>query len=523
MNTHTHTAQGYLLVDKLVRTIESWLQTTTIPEYGYNKPAINQRIVQALASRLVTPFLRKRIEGYCDGGIDVNEVLPHKLLCGEFKIYIETGKILPSYKLYIINIGKYLALWFLTLGCFTRSQFGREKGLGPATLIYGVPEADLNANGNTQRFEKFCDKGKLEVLSKATTFVVHVLRSDKKSSSPRFKYAHFPLLALFSANRLNMLESYLFLQQHFHTFFYFFYLIFKCPIACILWRDFADHAVMVAMNDKKLIEANIITNSIWLEQYLWMTDLSNRNFQTYMALYSVNFTSLKFKNDPVIADHPGIKHLRVDLIWIWDTYFEKVLKQDGVFCKTQISPPILWYLPEEYGVRSKSKLLRICIFDVSPMTKERMLGLGMTGSYYSPQTVRSFLDDIMAAADKIKCRLNCEIEIVLKHKRKPSPMHDVSYFNYVNELSRSNQQLQIVAEDVNVFTLIAESDLAVVIPFSSPGYIAKYLNVPAIFYDSTSEILVENENNCPIPFAAGKEQLIYEMTKVVVNVNSFEK
>ena len=129
--------------------------------------------------------------------------------------------------------------------------------------------------------------------------------------------------------------------------------------------------------------------------------------------------------------------------------------------------------------------------------------------------MKLYLADVLAAVDEVKKQLGCEVEIVLKHKRTRTPSHDGSYFSYVNELCKSHAHLRLAEDDANLFTLIAESDLVVVIPYSSPGYVAKYLGIPTLFYDPTNEILTTNEIVPPIRFAAGREDLIKEMSQIM--------
>lgn len=517
MRPDTHTARAYLLLDKAVQAVEAWLTVVMKSGCSYGKSAVSRRIVQAVAMRLVDPFLRKSIDGQSSGQIQIGlvERLPRRLCCGGMEINTETGAVAPNIKLLFSSVAKFVALWLFVSGCFMRSLASRKIDSGPATLVHGVPDAELRVGGSTQRFESFCQNGHLDVLSKANKCIVQVARPVKAGNPQKFRYTRFPLLALFSANRLSVIEGLIFLKQHVNVFGSYLYLLLRYPVACLLWQDFAVHAVAMAMNKKKLIEANIITNTNWLQQFLWMSDLSNRHFKTYMALYSLNSSTLIFKDDPVASTHPGIRHLRADLVWIWDRFYEQVLKRDGVFCKTQVVAPILWYLPKEVPARRTAGFRRLCVFDVSPMTKEALLSRGMLGNYYNTETMKSYLGDVLAAVDEVKRQLRCEVEIVLKHKRTRSPSHDDSYFSYVNELCESHDQLRLVGEDVNLFTLIAESDLVVVIPYSSPGYVANYLGVPALFYDPTNEILATNEIASPIRFAAGREDLIREMARIM--------
>ena len=511
MRPESRSARSYLQVDKIMKTVEKWLTIKMKSCCALEKAAISSRMSQLIVSQLRTPFLRMNIGGHIDEKIK----LPRKLYCGKMVINIETGSVKPSVKLLIPSIMKFIALWLLSFAYFFRSLVMNKSESGPVTLIYGVPYANLTMDGSAQLFEDFCQKGSLDVLSSAKKFIVQTGLPVKAGNSQSFVYARFPLFALFLANKLNMNDSLVFMKQHVSIFFRYIYMMLKCPITCLLWQDFAVHAVVVALNNKKLIEANIITNTNWLKQLLWMTDLSNRHFKTYMALYSQNNSSMIFKDDPVTAVYPGITNLRADLIWIWDAFYEEVLKQQGVFIKTRVVAPVLWYLPIINTAQKNTELRRICVFDVSPMSKEHLLDNGFSGSYYNTETMVSYMKDILVVVDNLKKQLRCEIEVILKHKRVSIKAHDATYVSHVNELCESNSNLRLVAENSNLFTLITGSELVIVAPFSSPAYVANYFNIPALFYDPTNEILVSNEIVSPIIFVSGRENLTIEIANIL--------
>lgn len=522
MRPDSRAACSYLLIDKAVRAVERRLAIAKKPAGSYEQTAVNRRIAQAVAMRLVDPFLRKSIAGGAREGADLIDVLPQHLSCGEMRINTETGAIAPSMKLLLSSVARFMALWLFVLGCFMRSVVNKS-GSGPATLVFGVPDANLRVGGSAQRFEDFCRNGPLEVLSKANRCIVQAVRPVKAGDPHKYVYARFPLLTLFSTNRPGLMEGLGFLKQHIRVFYDFLFLTLRNPIACLLWRDFAEHAVVTAINNKRLIEATIITNTNWLQQFLWMSDLPNRHFETYMALYSLNSSTLKFKDDPLAAAHPGIRHLRADLIWIWDPFYEKVLQHEGIRCKTLVVGPILWYLPKNIPARRNPETRKLCVFDVSPMTREALLARGMLGSYYNAETMKAYLGDILATADKMAKQFGWKLEIVLKHKRVRTLAHESSYFSYVNGLCESSGYFRLVDEDVNLYELIADSDLVIVIPYSSPGYVANCLGVPALFYDPTEEILPTNEIVAPIRFAAGREHLVREMTEIMRSIESLDE
>jgi hypothetical protein len=513
MRPEAHTARAYLLVDQVVQLVEAWLSGKPRSICGYKPGAVQSRLAQIVAMNMVDPFLRQTIQDDPQGRIQVTDALPHNLHCADLQIDTKTGKVNPGIILFLSSIAKFVALWLLVLGKFLMVR--RLVVNGPATLTHGVPEADLLAGGNAGRFENFCRNGELEIFSAAHVCIVQAVRPIVSKNPDKFVYSRVPLLSLFAAHRMQIADCLRFLRQHGSAFWQYLFLAMRHPIACLLWRDIALHAVAAALDRKGMIAANVITNTNWLQQFLWMTDLPDRRFKTYMTLYSLNSATIMFKDNPLVAAHPGIRHLRADLIYIWDARYEQALNEDGVHCKTQVVSPVLWYLPEPVPKKRVAPVCRFCVFDVSPVRTDALRSRGMLGNYYTVEVMKKFLDDILAVAQEAGRLLGCEVEIVIKHKRTPSPTHDRSYFTYVNDLSVAHPNFRLTEEDANLFSLIADSNVAIVIPFSSPAYVANHLGVPAIYYDPSTEVVPSNAVIPPATFAAGPAELLAEVMRVM--------
>lgn len=516
MRPDSHTTHCYQQIDEVVRSVEKWLALSMRAGCGYEKTAICRRVAQAVVMKIVDPYLKNSVANYLSGKASFTEGLPARLYCGGLIINTATGKAKPTAGLFLSSVAKFMGLWLFALWIFLRPSMGRRKDSEPAALVHGVPDADVRAKGGTQRFENFCKNGPLDVLRKANKCIVHVAWPAKAVDHHRFLYSRFPLMSLFLANRLSIKEGGGFLVLHLKVLISYLLFILKHPIACLLWRDLSVQAVAATMNKNKLIEAIVITNTNWLQQYLWMSDLPRKNFLTHMVLYSLNSSALKFKDAPTAANHPGIRHLRADLILIWGECYKEILRSEGVNCATRVVGPILWYLPESASKQRNEKVRRICVFDVSPFNIMALQKRGILGNYYSAETMKSYLGDILLAVDAVKKKLGCEVEIVLKHKRTPTPAHDKAYFDYVDELRDSQKGILLEEEDANLFTLIAESDVIVVIPYSSPAYVANHLGIPALFYDPTNTILASVETGCPIPLVTKQECLTQTLFEILV-------
>lgn len=490
MRPESHTARAYLMTDRVIRAFETWIIGKVKTGHGYAPAAISRRLAQAVSMQLTDSFLRMCTVDPLKGTVDRLEELPEQLYCGEMKIKTKSGVIAPTPRLLIVCLAKFSALWFFVLWHYLRSLANRNVDIGAAALVYGVPDADLRAGGSPKRFEDFCQFGPLDVLSESNKYIVQATAPIKAESGSIFIYSRYPLLALLLEKRLRFLNGISFLWGHFLCIVGYVVLLLRYPIACLLWRDYAELALAQALNTEGLIKVTVITNTNWLQQFLWMSDLPGRKHKVYMALYSLNTSPLIFKDDPIIANHPSIRHLRVDCIWIWDASYEQILRDEGVFCATKVVGPILWYLPEydrKYEKRHRN-IKRVCLFDVSPQSNEALLRSGMLGNYYSIENAKLFLDDVLAALNYVKKNCGHEIEIFLKHKRTRTSIHDQSYFSYVDELSGSLGVFRVVSEDSNLFSLISECDLIIVVPYSSPAFIADFLGTPSIYYDPSGEL-----------------------------------
>jgi polysaccharide biosynthesis PFTS motif protein len=243
-----------------------------------------------------------------------------------------------------------------------------------------------------------------------------------------------------------------------------------------------------------------------------MTDLPNRRFSSEMVMYSLNSSGLVFKDDPVMANHPSIRHLRSDIIYIWNDSYRETLNQEKIFCKTVVVPPVVWYLPKAVSIKSCMSIRNICIFDISPLSSQALHNRGLRGQYYSTSTMKSFIEDIILASNWAEEVLSCNIQIILKHKRLPSNNHDFSYFQYVKNLCSNNKKFHLASEDENLYSLISDSDLVIVIPYSSPAYLAMDLKVPTVFYDPTGDLLFLGRNS-EVLFCSGRTELEEIMIK----------
>ena len=65
--------------------------------------------------------------------------------------------------------------------------------------------------------------------------------------------------------------------------------------------------------------------------------------------------------------------------------------------------------------------------------------------------------------------------------------------------------------------MISGCDFIIVVPWSSPAYVAQSLGIPAIYYDPSGELLPTFDQLPGIEFASGPEALLKVMRRLLVS------
>jgi len=366
---------------------------------------------------------------------------------------------------------------------------------------------DLKAGGSDARFIEYCCKGPIVPLAKARRLIVQSA-GQLISSRPEFvSYSRRPLHDLVVENSIGMGEFMSFLVQHFGALVSYFVAIFRCPLVSVLGRDFALHAMVSGLNRRGLIESVVITYSNYQSQPLWMNDIPNRRFISHMIFYAVN-DKVPVYSDIVAAD-PGIRHIQVDECWTWADWNVCDLKKLGVKGIMHAVGPILWYLPQPAQPGQSLEDIHIAVFDVTPKS-----GLIYDYSYCCAENMTRFMEDIIFASAAIEESTGRRVRILLKHKRAYESIHDLNYISLIKRLSGPGQPVELLPSDTNMYSLISGCDLTLVIPYSSPAYVATSLGCHTIYYDPTMEVQPAYNKQPFLTFVAGRANLVRDMMRI---------
>jgi polysaccharide biosynthesis PFTS motif protein len=237
-----------------------------------------------------------------------------------------------------------------------------------------------------------------------------------------------------------------------------------------------------------------------------MRGLPERRFTTHMVWYSQNSIPFVYKLDGISAHLPNFSYLWLDHIWVWTRGFAKYLESIGAHGELHAVGPVVWCLPEREPPARRAGTRRIAVFDVTPHKPASLRLLGLTYNYYREENAIRFIASLLTVRDRLEARSGERIEVVLKHKREAQPAHEEGYMNWIGELERSGR-ITLMPPQTNLYSMIGEADVVVVVPFSSPAHVGVQLGKPSVFFDATEEIVATHDTAGQVAFASGETQL----------------
>lgn len=495
-------ALGYESFEKTFSRLEPGLRASAPAMLGYAAEDVAGRLAQRVVELALHPSMRAAALRY-DAGQDPSPPADTVEKLGGLRF--GGGRIAITLGAWLRSASEFFAQWLRAFGVMARAFLApREGPTTPATLLFGVGAEDVVVEGSDARFVEFCRRGPLPLLEGAGHLIVE-RATPLTSTEPRLvTYARYPLFEAARLRRPGLMDLAHFLLAQLCSAAAFIRVAITRPIAAILARDLAFNALALDLDRRRLLHSVFITNSHYHVQPLWMRVLPGRRFTSHMAWYSQNSIPFRYARDGVQAYLPNHRHIAVDHIWVWTPGYAEYLRGRGVSGSVHIVGPILWYLPPA-KVEAANRL-RIAVFDVTPQVRSLTMSVGLSYNYYRASNVTRFIRDMVEARDEVQRELGEPIELVLKHKRTPSAHHDPGYVALVRRLEEETR-MTLVPPHASVYELIGAAALVVVMPYSSPAYVAAAMRVPSLYYDPESELIPNYEPGERIGFAAGREAL----------------
>lgn len=502
------TERGYVGFEKVLTRVEAWAEVAAPSVLGYSRSSLAWRLVQRVAEMGLVSFIQE-----CARVAECGKPLPPDsgtVRFSDLTVEMATGKAGLRPLSVIRAVAEFVLHWGHATGIAMLSFLNRRERKGAATLLFGVGNECLKFGDDDARFVQFCQNGPVSPLSEATRLIVQTAREIRSVQPNRFGYARFPLFALLQENAQSLGEFLRFMLSHFRAAGAYLCAVVRLPLLSILGRDFAYHAMVEHLNRKSLIEAVVITNSNYSAQPLWMSHLPERRFRTHMVWYSQNTIPLAYVDDPIEVNIPNYRYMRVDDSWVWTEGYAAYLRTLAIPGDIHVVGPILWYLPPVSAApEDASDDILFTLFDVTPVKDAVAESIGLFGNYYSVQNMAQFVEETLSVCRELEATTGRRVRLSLKHKRSYNDRtHDPRYRELISRLTASEGGIESIPFETNMYVLLANSDLAIVVPYSSPAYVASNRRAHAVYFDPTKTLVPTFQPAPHVTFASGRAELL---------------
>jgi polysaccharide biosynthesis PFTS motif protein len=229
-----------------------------------------------------------------------------------------------------------------------------------------------------------------------------------------------------------------------------------------------------------------------------------------MVWYSQNTIPLVYASDPIKANIPNYRHMRIDVSWVWTEAYAAYLRTLSIPGDIHVVGPILWHLPPAHAVsKAVSDDIVFVMFDVTPVRDAVAESIGLFGNYYSAAIMTQFVEETLSVCRELEVLTARRVRLSLKHKRSYNTrLHDPRYIERISRLTASGGGIELISFETNMYSLLANSDLAIVVPYSSPAYVASSSGAPAVYFDPTKTLLPTFDPAPLVTFATGREELL---------------
>jgi hypothetical protein len=505
-NLH-NSGHTFIAFDKIVEGVGLWLRGK-VPNWGNYKintiyDCVLQRIV-AIGRIEFTKLCAWRLEsgnGFipeADEKLHLDGILIDQI-SGEVRI----GLRFRIKQFFIFTRDWIVFLKHILLGISTR-PIRVYHGIA---IAYGIPINEELKQGEDEEFVRFCRDGPVLPLADAQLVLIQA-PSDKASlSDPSIRYAVDPIRALVKDCELGFYGRGELLLTHLLLLFKFSFLVIRYPLVALLARDVVYLRSIAMLDERKLIDSVIITDSNFNCQPLWMREPDHRHFRTHFVHYSQNSKPLAYAYDDVVAHVPEHRFVRVDEHWVWTNGYSDFLRNRGHDGPTHVVGPILFYLPP-IPSPTENKDIIITVFDITPIPDDHAATHAVINNYYSTAHMIQFVDGIVEVCGEIGSEIGAPMRILIKQKRGfIEGLHDWRYKDHIEKLMMQ-RKIEIVEYNVNLYSLLSQSDLSISIPYTSVAYLASSQKTNSIYFDPTRELLPSHESAPYIYFASGVEELM---------------
>ena len=490
------TGRVYAEYERLIQSVEKWISSANPQVVGCEDLQVRARIVQRVVELTLDEYVGQMLRGIDAAHRGV--VLAHGV-----RICTDTGRVTLSAKLWLMNMAYFTLNWLHMFASLLLALLGRAPETSQQAVI--LMEAPGGVEESDDSFVRFCREGPIGILASAKPLIVITKRPPSSLTNSSIIYERRPVVGLIHRCvprniRINMMLTHLAGPWRF------FCALRSCPVTVLLGLELSLVPLVRELDRRQLIGGIVITTSFFTAQPLWMKGLKDQRFNLHMLWYSQNCIPKMYRGEKYRANLPPMRHMRLDVSWVWTEGFAAYLRELGQRSVMQVVGPILWYLPASVPSYADG-FFKIALFDVTPLP-DGVSPFGAFKNYYSVATISRFVSDTLMICDEIEAASGKPVLVLLKHKRAPkSGQHSHEYLNFLDSLARVRPNFRLVNHQTNVYGLLEQCDLSISVPYTSTAYVAASLGKHGLFYDPGGELVPMHERNEHVYFAGGEDEL----------------
>lgn len=249
----------------------------------------------------------------------------------------------------------------------------------------------------------------------------------------------------------------------------------------LLLRERVFEILVGNMDKNNLAKIYFFHNSHLHFKKLWTYEVEKKGSKTVFIQYSSNFLPFKEKNKEYKLDFKW-NYLSWNEYWLWSETQKSIFNTHLIKKALILNKGPIPFSSKEYKKRKDFSTYKILVFPVDPFRTLFHYKLGFNVEYYTDENFINFILIILEISKKH------QFEILLKQKRY-NPFWSKKYKKFINTIS-NHKNIQLLDHDLSAFDLIEKTNpLAVLsMPYTSTALIAKYKNIPSVYFDITNKL-----------------------------------
>ncbi len=292
-----------------------------------------------------------------------------------------------------------------------------------------------------------------------------IVENKKKIHSEQLK-----IIKKFSFGPKNFIQFLIFSKNFFKVLLVTFLKIFKFDLYSMIYYD--EIIKLFKFKSTHISNTNFIFSDNWTYRPIWSYFSDRSQNKAIYYFYSSNIEGFKLKNKSNIPFFM-LKNLTWDNYVVFDEFQKNFITRLGD--RETNFYYSLKFLKTEPVIKKNRK---IAVFDVMPYKKFETYLEDVRYESLSFNFRKKFISDIVSFSKKFN------LEILLKPKRSFSLAHHKGYELYLNKL-KNEKIIEILEPHYDINKIIQNADFSISCPFTSTALIAKSLNRPCIYYDTT--------------------------------------